>query len=204
MTNEEFLRSISEEGEEWRIINDTLGYFVISNLGRVVALSRYVNRCKVGGWMTKPHLMSIKINNSGYAVIHLMTIGVDINKTIHRLVAEAFIPNPNNHPHIDHIDGDKTNNVASNLRWVSRSMNMLNPITRMRNSKARIGKPASNKKAVVQLKDGKIVAKYESATDACKTLGLSGGTLCDCCKNQKHTYKGFNWMYLSDWESSHQ
>lgn len=58
---------------------------------------------------------------------------------MHRLVATAFIPNPNNYPCIDHIDTIKTNNHYLNLRWCTNSMNHLNPITRKRNSLSKIG-----------------------------------------------------------------
>lgn len=65
-----------------------------------------------------------KPNNSGYPQVNL---GGKINtKTVHRLVAEAFIPNPNNYPEVDHIDGNKLNNDVSNLRWISRKDNCNN------------------------------------------------------------------------------
>ena len=205
MTNKEFLKSISLDGEEWRFINGTMGYFAVSTHGRVASMSHLVSGGNNNSWMTKPHVLTTRTNRGGYLRARLVSKhGIDITKLVHRLVAEAFIPNPNNYPFIDHINGDKTDNSVNNLRWCTRSMNMLNPVTRVRNSKARTGKKPHNCKPIVQIKNGVVIATFESGGEACRALNLSSGTLCDCCRNQKHTYKGYNWMTLSDWESSHQ
>ena len=66
------------------------------------------------------------LNNSGYLRLMLRTPGGQIAKLKHRLIAEQFLPNPNNLPEVDHIDRDKLNNSLNNLRWVSRSDNNRN------------------------------------------------------------------------------
>ena len=123
-----------------------------------------------------------------------------MTKLVHRLVADAFIPNPNNYPFIDHIDGNPANNNAENLRWCTRSMNMLNPITRERNSNARRNKTAPNRRGIAQLKDGELISTYNSLKEACDKYGLSSGNLSAYCKKPKGTYRGYTWMYLSDYE----
>jgi hypothetical protein len=80
-------------------------------------------------------------------------------------------------------------------------MNMMNPITRIRNSNARKGKKPSNARPIIQIKDGVVINTFQSVAEAANKYNLSTGTLCDCCKNQNHTYKGYNWMYLSDYEA---
>lgn len=205
MTNEEFIKSISIEGEEWRFINGTMEYFAVSNYGRIASMSHLVSGGNNNSWMTKPRILTAQTNRGGYLRVHLTSKhGVDITKLVHRIVAETFIPNPNNYSFIDHINGDRTDNSVNNLQWCTRSMNMLNPITRIRNSNSRKGNKPSNSKSVVQIKNGVVIAIFESGGEACRALNLSSGTLWSCCKNQKYTYKGYNWMTLSDWESSHQ
>lgn len=202
MTNEDFIKSISLEGEEWRIIDDTMGYFSVSNFGRIASLSRLV---KGGNCMyyTKQHILTTQKDKHGYIRARLVSNnGVNQSKMVHRLVAKAFVPNPNNYEFIDHIDGTRNNNHYTNLRWCTRSMNMMNPITRKRNSNARKGKTPKNARPIVQLhKDGSFVASFYSVTEASNKLGLSSGTLCDCLRNHKHSYKGYKWWYLEEYDS---
>lgn len=201
MTNEEFIKSVSLEGEIWKEVKGTKSCYAVSSLGRVCSLSHLTQ----GGnnvYYTKQRILKATVTPCGYVRIRFaLNNGVNTTKLVHRLVAEAFVPNNSNYPFVDHIDGDRTNNAKENLRWCTRSMNMLNPITRERNSRARKGKPAHNRRAVVQLKEGNIVACYQSIHEACNKLNLSSGSLCCCCKNQNHTYRGYKWMYLSDYES---
>ena len=97
----------------------------VSNLGRVIE--------KIGDYFIEK---KINKNNKGYLWV---TIGKDPNKKqvkVHRLVAETWIPNPDNKPEIDHINNDKTDNSVSNLKWSTRSENMNNEITKSRISNA--------------------------------------------------------------------
>ena len=203
MNNQEFLKSITLDGEEWRIIDLTNGYYAISSFGRIASLSHYVEGGNNAKYYTKQRLLTASISPNGYVRVRFCTnTGVNTTKLVHRLVAEAFIPNPNSYPFIDHIDGDRTNNKANNLRWCTRSMNMMNPITRLRNSNARKGKPVVSCRPVVQLKDGKMIATYPSLKDsAIKCNFKSFGNIADSCRNPKHNYMGYRWMYLSDYES---
>ena len=76
---------------------------------------------------------------NGYFFVSLFQNGKNKIFLLHRLVAEAFIPNPDNKPCIDHINGDKTDNRVENLRWCTYKENMNNPITKKRLSESRIG-----------------------------------------------------------------
>ena len=161
MTNREFIERIALEGEEWRIIDGTLGYFAVSDYGRVSSLSHRVSGGNNNSWMTKPRILTPRPNRGGYLRVRLTSLhGVDKTELVHRLVAKAFIPNPNNYAYVDHIDGNRTNNVAHNLRWCTRSMNMLNPVTRECAAKARRIPNKRNRKPIVQIKNGILVAKY--------------------------------------------
>ena len=104
--------------EEYKPILDYPNYEV-SNFGNVRSFKYNETR------LLKPF-----IDNHGYLGVKLCKNNQIINKRIHRLVALAFLPNPDNKPEIDHIDRNKTNNVVSNLRWVTSSENNLNRRTR--------------------------------------------------------------------------
>lgn len=90
-------------GEEWRLVNGTEDYY-ISNKGR---------------FRRGDKLYSINIDDSGYARCNIGHKKL----RVHRLVAEAFIPNPDNLPVVDHIDNNKANNVVENLRWCTQQQN---------------------------------------------------------------------------------
>lgn len=101
-------------------------YYYVSNLGRVYVKDRPV-WCKVNNSYSirKGHFCKPCYTNSKkYARIEMMVNNRGKFYQLHRLVAQAFIPNPNNLPQVNHIDGDKTNNIVSNLEWVSNEENM--------------------------------------------------------------------------------
>ena len=112
-----------DEKKKW--VEGYEGLYWITTTGRVISADRYdrFNR-KVGGEV-KMHLAG-----SGYPFVSLYKNGKGKQRYIHRLVAEAFIPNPDNKPCVDHIDNCKTNNVVTNLRWVTYKENANNEITR--------------------------------------------------------------------------
>ena len=93
----------NKEGEEWKLIEGTEDFY-ISNLGRV---------------RRNDKLKKIQVDIEGYCRVH---IG-DKKKRLHRLVAEAFVPNPDNLPMVDHIDNNKQNCAASNLQWCTAKTN---------------------------------------------------------------------------------
>ena len=118
--------------EVWKPVKGFEGLYEVSNLGNVRSVDRYVmngNRCCLLKGKPKkayPHSM-------GYLMADLYKNGQGIHYLIHRLVAEAFIPNPKNLPCIDHINTIKTDNRVENLRWCSHKENMNNPLTREHN-----------------------------------------------------------------------
>lgn len=113
--------------EEWRDIAGLEGRYQVSNLGRVKSLDREEYRRDAnGGYATfkyKGKVLSLVKSSHGYAIVPLGK-----NKpfnSVHRLVAGAFIPNPENKPFINHIDGDRLNNMVSNLEWCTNQENQI-------------------------------------------------------------------------------
>ena len=160
--------------EEWRDIKDF--NYQVSNLGRV-------RNSK--GLIIKPH-----INKCGYIELHLGKEGKHFNKKVHRLVAEAFIPNPENKPEVDHIDTDKTNNIVSNLRWASKVENANNPLTIL-NRRNNNGK---NKITQQYSLDNILIAEFKSSSEAARVLQLDRRPLSKAAQFNK-VYGGYIWKY---------
>lgn len=110
-----------EEKEEWKDIPGYLGYYQISNLGRVKSLERTIvyppskyypnGRTRV----LKEKIMTPSIDKKGYQFVQLFINGKFRSKKVHRLVAESFLLNPNNFPQVNHKDENKLNNSVKNL-----------------------------------------------------------------------------------------
>lgn len=102
--------------EEWKDIPGYEGLYQVSNLGRIYSF-------KTGEYL------KLGINSHGYTRVSLLKNYKTRQHNVHRLVALAFIPNPDNKPNVDHINGDKADNKVENLRWVTQKENINNPIT---------------------------------------------------------------------------
>lgn len=119
---------------------------------------------------------------------------------VHRLLALAFIPNPENKPQIDHIDGNRSNNQLDNLRWCTGSENMCNPIAKQRMKVVNQRPHPEKYNPILCIKDG-IVQKSYKSTKFAKEDGFNEASVYQACKGKMKTYKGLVWMYLSDYES---
>lgn len=203
ITNEEFIKSISEENEQWKDIEGFEGYYQISNFGKVVALGRYVNHSTKGfKRYISPKIKSQKVRDNGYLEVSLHLEGKSTSCLVHRLVAKAFIENPHNLPFVDHFDRVRSNNHYSNLSWCNQSGNMANPNTRKHLSEVNTGRRYPTVwKAVVQLDkfSNKMIKKYDCIADTSKD-GFRPCLVSQCCSGIHKYHAKYRWMYLSNYE----
>jgi len=171
--------TLSLDGEVWKDIPEYEGLYKISSLGRIV--SSYTRK------ILSPNITGHK--GKDYYAITLVKDGVKKRFHVHKLVALAFIPNPNNFPCIGHINTNRYDNRLENLKWCSFSQNNLNPITSQKRFKP-----------IVQIKDDTVIHIYQSIKDAVND-GFNISSLINCCKGKNKHHKNFQWMYLSDYET---
>lgn len=151
------------------IFKDIQGYpnYQISNQGRIwnIKTQRYI----------KP-----SIKNNGYYGVNLVAVnGKRKKEYLHRLIALAFIDNPNNLPQVDHIDRNRENNAVDNLRWVSASTNQ-------RNTK-------QNRQIRQYDKEGNLIASFGSIAEAVKTVNGSISGMYSYLQGRSKYYKGYIW-----------
>ena len=142
------------------------------------------------------YLHPIIINSDGYKRVVLKVNGTAKNFQFHRLIAEAFIPNPDNKPYVDHIipirDGG-TNDI-SNLRWVTMYENNHNPSSEKNRSEG-LKNNILSKQVYQYTKEGEFVKVWPSVGE-CSRNGYNKGHVAACCRGEQDTHKGFKWSYI--------
>jgi hypothetical protein len=168
--------------------------YEVSNLGRVRSLDRVYTQLYPNGKEQLRHIkgsiLKFETNNTGYLAIQLYDRGKRKRYLVHRLVAEAFIPNPNNLPEVNHKDECKTNNRADNLEWCNGKYNSNFGTGKWRKSYGR-------RKIVEQLTlDGQHVAYYSGAREAGRLTGFRQGNISAVCRGENPQSYGYKWKYV--------
>lgn len=162
--------------EVFRDIPGYEGLYQVSNLGNVKSLGNGDNKkCK------ERMLKSCK-DKDGYLMVCLSIHSYEKSYRIHRLVALAFLPNPNNYPQINHKDENRSNNNVDNLEWCDQQYN---------NEYSKV-KPVNQYSL-----DGIYIATYKSIKEASRTTGIAQAGIVQCCKGRLKTSGGFIWKYVN-------
>lgn len=176
--------------EKWLPIVGFEGVGLVSNLGNVKTIDRFFMRgehkVKRNGQIRKP-----SVNKKGYLYIPIRAVingkGCVKNKTIHRLVAEAFIPNPENKPQVNHINGEKSDNRVENLEWVTNAENMQHAYkSGLRTAPSGVDSPYSvfSKQDVLDIRDS--FKNGISQIELAKKYNVTTGCISGICR--KRTY----------------
>lgn len=181
--------------EEWRDVIGYEDYYQVSNLGRVRSKARVITYANGKVVRRNSKMKKFTISANSYPRVGLQVNGVLEMKMVHRLVAEAFIPNPDNLLLVNHKDEDKTNSQASNLEWCDNSYNVSYS---NKGIDRRCLKKDYNTGIVLKLSlEGVEIARYNGLTEACNKNGYKRGRLDKIVNNPvSRIYDNHIWVHI--------
>ena len=174
---------------EWQDIAGYIGVYQVSNTGDIKSLDR-INEY---GYHLKERVLKQTTDKNGYKRVYLTKHAKTKSFIVSRLVAQAFIPNPNHLPEVNHKDENKSNNRVNNLEWCTHKYNS-NYGTRT----ARIIPQTIDKTRTPidqYTMDGVLIKEWYSTNEAARTLGLVQQNLTKCCQGRRKSAGGYVWKY---------
>lgn len=183
--------------EIWKDIQGYEGLYQVSNLGRIKSLDRYVVRHRKGTTfkaLIKGKFPSISLTKDGYEKVTLCNKEKTITFRVHRLVAETFIPNPLNLPHVNHKDENKRNNHVENLEFCSIKYNCNYGNRNKKISSSRINDPSLSYKIYQYTLDKKLIKIWPSLCE-CERNGFHRCNIARVCNGEYKQHKGYIWSY---------
>lgn len=175
------------EREIWKDVEGYEGLYQISSKGRVFSL--HTNK-----------ILRASPDNYGYPIVRLSKHGQMKTITVHRLVAKAFLPNPDNKKEVDHIDANRSNNNVKNLRWTTRRENAKNPNStkNYQEMAKRLRHWEGREKPIKQIdKGGVIVRTFRSAREAERETGIAHQSIAGVLKGKAIIAGGYGWEYIN-------
>lgn len=165
----------------WKPVKNYEGLYEVSDSGEIRSLPR-------NGTAKHARAISQRIHKTGYMYCCLNKGNKQKNFQVHRVVAESFIPNPQNKPQVNHKNGSKIDNRVDNLEWVSQNENALHSFQKLGHKASKHGM-----KPIMCIETGVI---YESRRDAERRLEMSNGSILHALKGKVHRAGGFHWAYV--------
>lgn len=163
----------------WQPVVGFEKYYLVSDRGQIWSLRRH-------------RTLKPKIDKYGYEAVSLSIQGVLHHRTVHRLVAQAFLPNPSNLPTVNHINEIKTDNRVVNLEWASVKDNDNHGTRNQRMSDTKSRKPVEQ-----VFPDGTTIV-YKGVKDASRKAGVHRCCIANCCKGTRKTAGGYRWRYVNE------
>ena len=174
--------------EVWKPIREFNGIYEVSDYGNIRSLRS-----------GNPKILKTHVINSGYAAIGFSIKGTTYNRLVHRLVATEFCEGFAEGLDVNHKDGNRLNNNASNLEWITRKGNIQDCIKRGTFNVKSAHKVAheKRKRPVLQLNEsGDVLNKFESAREAARYIGIHENCISRVCRGERKVSAGYRWKYV--------
>ncbi len=178
--------------EIWKDIAGYEGLYQVSNLGRVKSLDRKIKHARFGEVNRKGKELKRFVDDDGYLRVGLFNGDNKKTRLVHRLVAEAFIENPENKKTVNHINGIKTDNCVDNLEWNTHEENIKHSHkTGLNGSKNHLNQRSSKK--VMQIDKNMSIVKIHPSIGEAARAGFDRRGITKCCKGKQQTAGGYYW-----------
>lgn len=191
--------------ETWRDIEGYEGLYQVSNEGRIKSLQREIVYKDGRKKILKEKILHNFLSDLGYCHVMLSKNGVPKRYKVHRLVAKAFIPNPNNLPIINHKDENPKNNSVENLEWCDQKYNVNYGTMIERGREKQLNRKDLSKEVEQYTLDGILIETFKSASEVERKLPQFKATsITRCCRGGQYlngkwktinNYKGYIWKY---------
>lgn len=188
--------------EIWRDVYGYEGFYQVSNCGNVRSLSRTVQRLNNSDLTLRGRVCSQTLSDKGYLTVGLCRDNRIKRVYVHKLVAIAFVDNPNNLTEINHIDENPLNNRVENLEWCTHKQNMNHGTVKRRISDKLLNREDHSIPVSQYTSDGDLVAEYPSMTEAARMNDYNESAISRACCGKGRIYKGFIWKYTYERKSS--